>query len=236
MDGARAMRGPVGVARMAGLALGLALAVGPAMPAAAKEPVVTATDRSGDAGQLVTQADQALAAGRPAEALGLYDRAARLDPAAASLQYGRGRALEMMGRRGEAADAYRATMRLDPDHTGALAAFAGLVAQENPEAGLADLRQLRAGRPGDPWLAVRIGQLEAQLGRWAVAAAEFEQAALALPDHAAILHNLAVARDQLGDVGAAVAAYEQVLALPPAAGVPLTQIRARLAALRGRVE
>jgi tetratricopeptide (TPR) repeat protein len=220
---------------MAGVALLAALAAlaGTAEPASAREPTVVATDRTDDVDRLVRNADHALATGRPAEAAALYDKALRLDPSAAVIQYGRGRALEAMGLRAEAAAAYQSALRLDPDHPGAVVGLAGLVAEEEPEVGLADLRRLRAGRPGDPWLAVRIGRLEAQRGQWEAAAAEFEMAATALPDHAAVAHNLAVARDRLGDVPAAIAGYEQVLSLPPTTGVPLTQVRARLAALRG---
>lgn len=197
-------------------------------------PSITATDQTAATAQLLARADSALAQGRPAETLGLYDRVRPLDPAGAGVEYGRGRALELLGRPGEAAQAYRAALRRDPDHDGALAGLAGLLGQENPEAGLAELSRLQARRPNDPWLAGRAGALHAAVGRWEAAAAQFAIAAAALPEDPAAQLNLAVARDRLGDRAGAIRAYERVLELPEVPPVPLAPVRERLRDLRAR--
>lgn len=227
-------RRPV-AAPVTALLLGAVLLSGlPVSVAQAGRPTITSSDRTEAVASLLAAADTALAAGRPAEALGQYDRALRQSPQSPAIHYGRARALEMLGRTGDAAQAYRTVLRDDPDHAGAAAGLAGLIGRDDPEAGLVELKRLARNRPGDPYLAARIGTLEATLGRWDQAAPQFETAAAALPEDAAAQHNLAVARDQLGDKAGAVAAYERVLELPPSPSVPLAQVRARLNELRTR--
>ncbi len=215
------------------LGLGFAL-LSASAPSWAAGPSITATDQTAAVAQTLARADAALAQGRPAEALSLYDRARPLDTTGPGVEYGRGRALELLGRPAEAAQAYRAALRRAPDHDGALAALAGLLGKDNPEAGLSELARLQARRPNDPYLATRAGTLHAAVGRWEAASTQFAIAAAALPEDAAAQHNLAVARDRLGDVAGAIRAYERVLELPEDPAVPLAPVRGRLRDLRNR--
>ena len=66
------------------------------------------------AGRLINEAGSKHLAGDQEGALRLYEEAARIDPTQPAAPYGKGLALRAMGRTGEAMDAFRESIRVDP--------------------------------------------------------------------------------------------------------------------------
>jgi len=91
------------------------------------------------------------------------------------------------------------------------------------------LLPLAGDREGDEWLHYAVASAYDALGRRADAAASYERALAAAPDHLAAWVGLGGCRMETGDPCGAVEAYRRALALAPGASPEATEIRLALA-------
>ena len=113
--------------------------------------------------------------GDHAKALAALERAARLKPGDAAITHNRGRALEALGRADEAERAYDEALSIDHRLMPSLSARAGLLAARGDWMGaLGDLDMALTGRPDDPHLRLRRGELLLCQGDWLRGLADHE--------------------------------------------------------------
>lgn len=113
-----------------------------------------------------------LKAGRAEEALALHDEALRYEKGKAFIHNSRGRALAALGRRDEARAAYEEALRLEPEHPEANYNLAVMLYEAgSAAAALPHFQMAVRGRPGSAPMWFNLGMAQAQLGRYAEAAA-----------------------------------------------------------------
>lgn len=158
-------------------------------------------------------ADAYHTAGRLDEAAEAWRAALGIQPESAEARFALGNVLFAKSDDPGAIASYREALRLDPGWAPALAALG--VAYErggDAEAALASLREAVAADPGffEAWN--RLGVLEEKRGRLAEARAAYEGGLEARPGDAGLLFNHAKACLRLGDLAAARASGERLLA------------------------
>ncbi|MCS6878202.1 MAG: tetratricopeptide repeat protein [Geminicoccaceae bacterium] len=143
------------------------------------------------AARLVRMGNDALAAGDPGTAAGLYARALALEPGNREAARRLGEAALRSGRYQDAIEAYRRVLDTAPDDPQAAQGTAkALLALGRPEAALARLEEAVRARPDDPRLLNLLGVALDQLGRHEEARARYRAGLLRAPEDAALRNNL----------------------------------------------
>jgi tetratricopeptide (TPR) repeat protein len=161
-------------------------------------------------------AEALIAAGRPAEALGEFEEAVRLNPNYAPAQYNLGVSLLDMGRPADAIPHLEAA-RSAPRHKGELHQFLGEALERvgrHAEAADAYREALRL-RPSSAGAAFGLGNNLAAVGRIPEAVAALQTAVALDPTHAQVRNNLANAYWIVGRRQEAIAEYTQAARLDP---------------------
>ncbi|MBM3570448.1 MAG: tetratricopeptide repeat protein [Alphaproteobacteria bacterium] len=152
-----------------------------------------------------------------AAGLALLDRAVALDPSDAGAHFNRGVALMRLGRRGEAAGAYRRALDIDPSRAGARLGLAVALTETGERAQAAEtLRGFDAPRIADAETAFKLGVAWTNLGRSGEASTAFARSLALDPDVAETHANLAQVLVALQRNEAALAAAERAVELNPA--------------------
>jgi Flp pilus assembly protein TadD len=186
-------------------------------------------------GALSMAAREALLAGDPATALGLYEQLALIVPNQRTALLGRAIALGQLGHHGEAQVAYQALLEADPDDLAARMAYLGLLAEVAPEQALRELRRLARRHPNDAYLLGQTALAEAGRGDLRRAVAMLRRVVVLDPMNPQHRINLAVMYDRSGQPQAAIEHYRKALAMAMRSGqvtLPLDAIDARLRHLR----
>ncbi len=158
---------------------------------------------------------------RPDEAEEHLAAALAIDPHHELARLEQARLLTRRERYAEAAATLRAVLAANPENSEARLGLAALRRRlEGPEAALEEYEALLAGRP-DPETAglahLESGRLLLERGDPAPALDHLEKAAAALPPTAQLLSTLAGLQARAGRFGEAVASFDRLLALEPAA-------------------
>jgi tetratricopeptide (TPR) repeat protein len=127
-------------------------------------------------------------------------------------------ALQQKGRLAEAAQVYRALLKLKPDHFGALHHL-GMIASQQGRASEAErlIRQALALEPDSAAARTSLGIALGALGRLEEARAEYERALALDAAHVEARNNLGNTLHALGRFDEAIAQFEQALAVRPQA-------------------
>lgn len=125
-------------------------------------------------------------------------------------------ALQQKGKLGEAAQAYRAILKVKPDHFGALH-YLGLIATRQGRLSEAErlVRQAITVRPDSSEAHASLGVVLGTLGRLDEAQAQYEQALKLDAANVEARNNLGNTLQKLGRPGEAIAQFEQALAVRP---------------------
>jgi tetratricopeptide (TPR) repeat protein len=179
---------------------------------------------------------QTYEAGRPAEALALYDRGLALEPDAADLLNDRGLALGALGRTEEAIASYERARRADPTHVEARSnlgnTLASLGRYDAAETAYRDALRLR---PGFAEAHNNLANVLALRGDTTAAIEEYARAIAADPGYVDPHRNLGEVLLQVGRPGDACARFDEALRLRPREIVP-TVGRMRCLAALGRLQ
>jgi len=208
---------------------------GASRPAAANKREIVIEQRVATA---VDEAYQAFTSGRMEEAARKYREALALNPVDVHAILG---LASLAVRRGDAelaARLYERTLALDGQNPEALAGLAALRASADPVGWESRLALALERNPRSAGLWAALGSVQARLRRWGEAAQSFAQAAVLeprSPDHA---YNSAVALEQAGRLGEAVAAYRHALSLAALVPAAFDQeaVRARVQTLTQLLE
>lgn len=158
-------------------------------------------------------------AGRPADALALFQRASAVNDLSALPVANAAGALLALGRRQEAAREYRRALALDPAQAESAANLARLLREGGDRPGaLAVLEAAWEAGCREPSVLLERGVARAETGDLRGALADFREAARRDPANPVPLENAARASFQLGQVRAAAQLYEQLLRLVPSRG------------------
>jgi Flp pilus assembly protein TadD len=166
-------------------------------------------------------------------AVGLYRRAAELNPEAAAPFTAAGDALAGMGQINEAIVTYRAALAREPRHPAALRGLArAYLRSGKPELALEPLGVAYAQTPNDPKILQLIGVAEDFAGRHAAAQARYRRGLEFLPGDRGLSVNLALSLALSGQYGEAVAVLGPI-ALGPGGTPGERQNLALIYALQG---
>lgn len=150
-------------------------------------------------------------AGRPAEAVGFYQRAVALAPGVAALHHNLGGALRTLGRHEEALAAFRRAVALAPS-PGSLTNLGNtLLALGRAAEAEAPLRRAAAQLPGQPDVHHNLGCALLAAHRTPEAAEAFARALTLRPGFVPAAENLCRARLALGDAAGALTLATQTL-------------------------
>jgi tetratricopeptide (TPR) repeat protein len=153
--------------------------------------------------------------GRLPEAMATFRRAIALKPDFGLLHLNFGIALQGQGRDLEAMAAYRQALSLSPQLAEAHTRLGHLLlAHGQKEAGLDSLRRAAAAQPDTTFGRNQNAELDLIDGRLAEAEAELRHA-ITLDPNSTTYHLLGILQQQTGRFDAAIASYEQVIALRP---------------------
>ena len=165
--------------------------------------------------------------------MGLYRRAAELNPAAAAPYTAAGDTLVEMGQINEAIVAYRAALTREPRDPAALRGLArAYLRTGKPELALEPLGVASEQAPDDPKLLQLIGVAEDFAGRHAAAQTRYRRGLEFLPGDRGLSVNLALSLALSGQYGEAVAVLSPV-ALGPGGTPGERQTLALIYALQG---
>ena len=203
---------------------------GASRPAAANKREIVIEQRVATA---VDEAYQAFTSGRLEESARKYREALALNPGDVHAILGLASLAVRRGDAGLAARLYEQTLALDGQNPEALAGLAALRASADPVGWESRLALALERYPRSAGLWAALGSVQARLGRWGEAAQSFAQAAVLeprSPDHA---YNRAVALEQAGRLGEAVASYRHALSLAALVPAAFDQeaVRARVQTL-----
>ena len=163
----------------------------------------------------------ALARGDWPVALAALERRERASAPNASIPYNRGLVLRRLDRTADALDAFRASLRIDPDHAHARFELASALMEAGELAAAADGFARYLGRvPDDAHAHLNLGRLLVRLGRPAEAPAHLERAGAALGPEA-VAEALATARRDVGDLDGCRAALATLPDSPQGAALRL---------------
>ncbi len=125
-------------------------------------------------------------------------------------------ALQQKGRLGDAAEGYRAILKVKPDHFGALH-YLGLIATRQGRLSEAErlIRQAIAVKPDSSEAHASLGVVLGTLGRLEESRAQYEQALGLDAANVEARNNLGNTLQTLGRPGEAIAQFEQALAVRP---------------------
>ena len=155
--------------------------------------------------------------GRLSEAMAICRRAISLKPDLGLLHLNFGITLEGQGRDLEAMAAYRHALSLSPQLAEAHARLGHLLlVRGQKEDGLASLRRAAAAQPNTPFGRIQEAEVDLIEGRFAEAEASLRHA-IELGPNSTAYHLLGILLQQSGRFDAAIASYEQVIALQPRA-------------------
>jgi tetratricopeptide (TPR) repeat protein len=146
-------------------------------------------------------------------------------------------ALHRQGRLREAEQTYRAILRVDPNHFGALQ-YSGMIctAEGNPQEAERLIRQALTLKPDSPEARNNLGIALAALDRLEEALAQYELAIALDSRHVEALNNLGNTLHRLGRSGEAVAHFEQALAVRPQSAETYNNLGNALAAVKRQQE
>lgn len=172
-----------------------------------------------------------VASGRAARALPLVDRLTRSKNPPALVDLARGRALEALGRRGEAAAAYRTATEREPSSPEAYVAWGRLLlAEGRARDALAPLERGVKLDPNDVAARRLLGEARLAAGQPSAARADLDVVLLAAPKDAGALRLVSAAWLAEGQAGEARRAADRAVSVAPKdPGVLLAAARAALA-------
>ena len=144
--------------------------------------------------------------------------------------------LHQLNRPDNAIHAYETMLRNHPDELTALTNLLGLIGQQTPKSALQQLGRLYRSHPSFGAVAAQMAMLHLRLGDKYNAIRFMSEAAALTPDNPVYQINLAIMHDRVGDLEAAVTAYERALKIASGNSnvLPLSSdaIRERLRYLR----
>ena len=205
--------------------LALALSAGGDQAGAIRE--VQRLDHEGKAGfeDLLLLADGFRLSGRPAEALGVLERAEKLQPRSPEPALARARALSALGRTADAGEAYAAVLARTPDHTEALRGLGDLaLARGDVTAAAASYQRILAGDGHDVGALVKLGVIRVRSGAVEEGIGLFRQALAVDPSHAEALLDLGGALAKSGRPAEAVPFLERAVQTGPRSTVALNSL------------
>jgi protein O-mannosyl-transferase len=155
-------------------------------------------------------------AGRPAEAIPLFEQAQRLRPADADVRDNLGSALRAIGRERDALACYQEAVRLRPKFAGARLHLAATLdaTGRRPEA-ISNYEEILRLMPDSAEIWNDLGAVYAETGKSADAVRCYDRAVALKPDFAEAHSNLANALLQVGRLQEAIAAGERAVKLRP---------------------
>lgn len=191
-------------------------------PATLPEP---SPQQRAQAGQMASEADNAVVLGDYERAQELLGRASELDPTTGVVAYGHARVLETLGRTEEAMLEYCRTIALGTD----------AASLEDAEARLDALDEdLRAGISATARERFADGLAQASTARYPQAVAAFTSALVERPDWPEALYNRAVVLERMGLTQESLADYRRYLELRPDEVDPqMSQVAQRIGMLEG---
>ena len=154
--------------------------------------------------------------GRPAEALGRFERAVTLDPKSGTFRFERGNALFDLGRYAEAVDAYGRTLEGGHDELRPVAFYNRALAGNNlgeTETAIRDCDEALALRPDYADARNNRGNLLNDAGRYAEALSDFDRGIALEPEDSTIHGNRATALVGLRRYEEALEACERALGI-----------------------
>ena len=160
-------------------------------------------------------AQAALNAGRPAEALAWLQRALEAEPESAELRRECARVAWMMGDFGRASTDCRAALDRAPADVAAWNLLGEILRSTDAPAAERAWRRAIGLAPDNAEPRFHLGNLYRERGDLRAARREYERALAAAPRHAGVLNNLGLALEAAGERDRAEACYERVLAASP---------------------
>jgi Flp pilus assembly protein TadD len=202
----RAVTGAPGV-------LGLVLLLAACQMAGTCDPGATpAAAPSTSSDKLMRVADETLAHGDPATALGLYRRLHETRPSDPVPLARIGATLAQLKDNGNAAQAYREAIVLAPGDPALHRGLASvLLSLGQPEPAIAELQTALAKRPDDPRLLNALGVAHDIIGRHDLAQEDYRNALRLVPRDAGLRNNYGLSLALSGDYGGAVATLLEVV-------------------------
>jgi len=184
----------------------------------------------------LTAARTALAQGRAAAALELFEDLKRDFPKDKRILMGRAVSLQKLGQEEDALAAYEAVLNNDPKNLDALSNMLGLLKSKDPGLAVEKLQELRDTYPYQGDITAQLGIAYASNGQFDQGLKYLEMADSLKPGSAYVLYNKAVLLDKMGRRQDAASLYRRILRLAADGELdqklPLETIRSRLAVLR----
>lgn len=187
---------------------------------------------------LLTEAYDALQAGRLDAAQRAYTELARSDPKSIDALLGLAAIALQQGRTEDAGKHYMAILELDPRHALAQSGMIGLMGRADPLAAETRLKQLIAREPS-AFLHFTLGNLYADQSLWAQAQQAYFQAHHLEPNNPDYAYNLAIGLEHLGQHKLALGFYRRAAQLASTRGhanFNIAQAQERISKLASQVE
>jgi tetratricopeptide (TPR) repeat protein len=173
---------------------------------------------------MLTQGYQALISGQYNRALNLYAKVLEEQPQDVAALLGRASALHKLQQFDAAQAAYKKVLARDPQNTTALTNMLSILALQNPDDALIQLKNLEMTNGTFSPIPAQISTILAAKGQLSDAMVYMQRAVRLSPENTMYVYNLAVMQDQAGLAQDAAKGYQRVVAAlrrPEGAGSPL---------------
>lgn len=189
----------------------------------------------------LVSANRAMALGKYDAALNFYNEIRKKNQSDPRILMGRAVALQKLGEKEQAIDAYNELLDVDPQNPEAITNLMGLVSKSQPARALEGLLELREKYPRNPAVAAQLGVAYAQSGNPQDGLRYLEMASKLQPENPLHFFNMAVLAEQMNKNSDAILFYEKALdtssIYPEEAaktGFSRDQVYDRLSRLRGQ--
>jgi tetratricopeptide (TPR) repeat protein len=179
---------------------------------------VTAATPAPSVSPVLTDAYDALTAGKLEPAQRLYEQLLKTDPRNIDALLGLAAIATQQGDREASSRYYIKVIELDPRNSLAQAGLLSVLGSADPQAAETRVKQLIGRDPGSAFLYFTLGNTYIDQARWPDAQQAFFQAHHLQPDNPDYAYNLAVALEHIGQSKAALEYYRRAVLLAAAKG------------------
>jgi Flp pilus assembly protein TadD len=184
----------------------------------------------------LTAARMALSQGRYQASLELFSELYEEDGSDKRVLMGRAVSFQKLGQTSEALEAYEEALDRDPKNLQALTNMLGLLKNEDPDAAVEKLEQLRDVYPSNADITAQLGMVHGVIGDYENALKYLEMADALKPGNPNILFNRAVVYDRMGRPAEAADLYRQLVFMAGDGSLdenfPIETVKKRLATIR----